>query len=57
LNVNKNGTIYTGQIKINSINGNTDISNIHGYLTFMYKIYGNVPSITGDEENGLYNLT
>lgn len=57
LNVNKNGTIYTGQIKINSINGNTDISNIHGYLTFMYKIRGNVPFITGDEENGLYNLT
>lgn len=57
LNVNKNGTIYTGQIKINSINGNTDISNIHGYLTFLYKIYGNVPSVCGDKENGLYNLT
>ena len=57
LNVNKNGTIYTGQIKINSINGNTDISNIHGYLTFMYKIGGNVPFIAGDKENGLYNLT
>lgn len=57
LNVNKNGTIYTGQIKINSINGNTDISNIHGYLTFMYKIKGNVPYIYGDKENGLYNLT
>lgn len=57
LNVNKNGNIYTGQIKINSINGNTDISNIHGYLTFMYKVYGNVPYIYGDKENGLYNLT
>ena len=57
LNVNKNGTIYTGQIKINSINGNTDISNIHGYLTFMYKISGNVPFISGDKENGLYSLT
>lgn len=57
LNVNKNGNIYTGQIKINSINGNTDISNIHGYLTFMYKVGGNVPYIYGDKENGLYNLT
>lgn len=57
LNVNKNGTIYTGQIKINSINGNTDISNIHGYLTFMYKIKGSVPFISGDKENGLYSLT
>lgn len=57
LNVNKNGTIYTGQIKINSINGNTDISNIHGYLTFVYKISGNIPSVYGDKENGLYSLT
>lgn len=57
LNVNKNGNIYTGQIRINSIDGNTDISNIHGYLRFMYKQYGNVPYIFGDEENGLYNLT
>lgn len=57
LNVNKNGNIYTGQIKINSINGNTDISNIHGYLTFMYKVGGNVPYKYGDKENGLYNLT
>ena len=57
LNVNKNGTIYTGQIKINSIDGNTDISNIYGYLAFMYKIYGNVPNIRGDKENGLYSLT
>ena len=57
LNVNKNGNIYTGQIQINSIDGNTDISNIHGYLTFMYRRYGNVPLIYGDKENGLYNLT
>lgn len=56
-NVNKNGNIYTGQIQINSIDGNTDISNIHGYLTFMYRKYGNVRFINGDEENGLYNLT
>ena len=56
-NVNKNGNIYTGQIQINSIDGNTDISNIHGYLTFIYRKYGNVPSIYGDKENGLYNLT
>ena len=56
-NVNKNGNIYTGQIQINSIDGNTDISNIHGYLTFMYKKYGNVQFIYGDKENGLYNLT
>lgn len=57
LNVNKNGNIYTGQIQINSIDGNTDISNIHGYLTFMYRKSGNVPFINGDKENGLYNLT
>lgn len=57
LNVNKNGNIYTGQIKINSINGNTDISNIHGYLMFVYKVYGNTLAIDGDEENGSYNLT
>lgn len=57
LNVNKNGNIYTGQIKINSINGNTDISNIHGYLTFKYKLNQNIPYIYGDKENGLYNLT
>ena len=56
-NVNKNGNIYTGQIQINSIDGNTDISNIHGYLTFMYRKYGNVTFIYGDKENGLYNLT
>lgn len=56
-NVNKNGNIYTGQIQINSIDGNTDISNIHGYLTFMYRKYGNVSFIYGDKENGLYNLT
>lgn len=56
-NVNKNGNIYTGQIQINSIDGNTDISNIHGYLTFMYRKYGSVPFIYGDKENGLYNLT
>ena len=56
-NVNKNGNIYTGQIQINSIDGNTDISNIHGYLTFKYRKYGNVIGIRGDEENGLYNLT
>ena len=57
LNVNKNGNIYTGQIKINSIDGNTDISNIHGYLTFKYRIHGNIPYKYGDKENGLYNLT
>ena len=56
-NVNKNGNIYTGQIQINSIDGNTDISNIHGYLIFLYRKYGNVPFIYGDKENGLYNLT
>lgn len=56
-NVNKNGNIYTGQIQINSIDGNTDISNIHGYLTFLYRKYGNVQFIYGDKENGLYNLT
>ncbi len=57
LNVNKNGNIYTGQIKINSINGNTDISNIHGYLTFKYRKYGNITYKYGDKENGLYNPT
>lgn len=57
LNVNKNGNIYTGQIKINSINGNTDISNIHGYLTFKYRSHVNIRYKYGDKENGLYNLT
>lgn len=56
LNVNKNGTIYTGQIKINSIDGNTNISNIHGYLAFLYKFRENVLFANGDKENGSYSL-
>ena len=58
INVNKSGTVYTGQIKINSIDGNTDISNIHGYLTFVYSSgHGSSTYKYGDRKNGLYNLT
>lgn len=58
INVNKSGTIYTGQIKINSIDGNTDISNIYGYLKFRYRTtHENLAAECGDQKNGLYNLT
>ena len=59
LNKNVNGATISGQIKINSINGKTDISTINGYLSFEYK-RKNLPGYTkvyGDSENGLYNLT
>lgn len=59
LNKNVNGATISGQIKINSINGKTDISTINGYLIFQYKRKGfvGVFSELGDKENGLYNLT
>lgn len=59
LNKNVNGATISGQIKINSINGKTDISTINGYLIFQYKRKGYVGvfSELGDKENGLYNLT
>lgn len=59
LNKNVNGATISGQIKINSINGKTDISTINGYLSFQYRSkYGvGYHSIFGDSENGLYNLT
>ena len=58
INVNKSGTIYTGQIKINSIDGNTDISNINGYLEFRHETaYGSSVAECGDDKNGLYSLT
>ncbi len=59
LNKNVNGATISGQIKINSINGKTDISTINGYLSFEYR-RKNLPGYTkvyGDSENGLYNLT
>ena len=59
LNKSVNGATISGQIKINSINGKTDISTINGYLSFEYK-RKNLPGYTnvyGDSENGLYNLT
>lgn len=59
LNKNVNGATISGQIKINSINGKTDISTINGYLSFQYRSKYSVGyhSIFGDSENGLYNLT
>lgn len=59
LNKNVNGATISGQIKINSINGKTDISTINGYLSFQYRRKYNVGyfDIFGDSENGLYNLT
>lgn len=59
LNKNVNGATISGQIKINSINGKTDISTINGYLIFQYrrKRQVGVFSELGDKENGLYNLT
>lgn len=59
LNKSVNGATISGQIKINSIDGKTDISTINGYLSFEYKRKNaiGVTSVFGDSENGLYNLT
>lgn len=59
LNKNVNGATISGQIRINSIDGKTDISTINGYLMFQYKrkYQVGVFSELGDKENGLYNLT
>lgn len=59
LNKSVNGATISGQIKINSIDGKTDISTINGYLSFEYRkknLIGTFP-VFGDSENGLYNLT
>ena len=58
LNKKVNGATISGQIKINSIDGNTDISTINGYLNFIYSIGGSNTSYNyGDDENGVYSLT
>lgn len=57
LNKNVNGATISGQIRINSINGKTDISTINGYLNFEYKMQDELLFEFGDSENGLYNLT
>ena len=58
LNKSVNGATISGQIKINSIDGNTDISTINGYLNFIYSTgSGNTRYVYGDDYNGLYNLT
>ncbi len=59
LNKSVNGATISGQIKINSINGKTDISTIKGYLSFEYRRKNSIGTIPvyGDSENGLYNLT
>ena len=59
LNKNVDGATISGQVRINSIDGNTDISTINGYLNFVYNTgsSGNVRYIYGDDYNGLYNLT
>lgn len=59
LNKSVNGATISGQIKINSINGKTDISTINGYLNFEYRRKYSVGTtyVYGDSENGLYNLT
>lgn len=59
LNKSVNGATISGQIKINSIDGKTDISTINGYLYFEY-VYEDLVTtviVCGDSENGLYNLT
>lgn len=59
LNKSVNGATISGQIKINSIDGKTDISTINGYLCFeyMYEDTASTTTVYGDRENGLYNLT
>ena len=59
LNKSVNGATISGQIKINSIDGKTDISTINGYLNFEYRRKGLIGTtyVYGDSENGLYNLT
>lgn len=59
LNKSVNGATISGQIKINSIDGKTDISTISGYLNFEYirKYSIGTTYVYGDSENGLYNLT
>lgn len=59
LNKSVNGATISGQIKINSIDGKTDISTINGYLYFEYVYEDSVTTVIvcGDSENGLYNLT
>lgn len=58
LNKNVDGATISGQVKINSIDGNTDISTINGYLNFIYSTSGgNIRYVYGDDYNGLYNLT
>lgn len=59
LNKSVNGATISGQIKINSINGKTDISTINGYLSFEYRRKNLIGAtyVYGDSENGLYNLT
>lgn len=59
LNKSVNGATISGQIKINSIDGKTDISTINGYLKFQYRRKNLIGTtyVYGDSENGLYNLT
>lgn len=57
LNKSVNGATISGQIKINSIDGKTDISTINGYLNFIYKVDNLASYQYGDNKNGLYNLT
>lgn len=59
LNKSVNGATISGQIKINSIDGKTDISTINGYLNFEYRKKDSIYTtyVYGDSENGLYNLT
>ena len=59
LNKSVNGATISGQIKINSIDGKTDISTINGYLSFEYRRKDSIGTTFayGDSENGLYNLT
>ena len=58
LNKKVNGATISGQIKINSIDGNTDISTINGYLNFIYSRVGSNTSYNyHDDENGVYSLT
>lgn len=59
LNKSVNGATISGQIKINSIDGKTDISTINGYLSFEYRRKNLIGTtyVYGDSENGLYNLT
>lgn len=57
LNKSVNGATISGQIKINSIDGKTDISTINGYLSFEYQRRGQIATAYGDSKNGLYNLT